>query len=417
VPYLRIQDRAEFAWRGLSLDTVRAFVDVAEVKRIIDLLALYKFNVLHLHLSDNEGWRIQLKSWPKLTPTGPDGRREFYTSDEFTEIIHYAHERFITVIPEIDMPGHVGAALRAYPELADPNSRLDGPFPLAWLDTDSPTTHRFVEDVLTELAAMTDGPYLHIGGDEAFGMPADAHAAFITRTVRLVRRLNKRAVAWQEASRGDVGPKETIQHWIDFAVPATAQHQAANPEGEDGSPAAHVTPTIPSGIPADLLALLKETFIAASADSARTAAKGARVIASPTGHAYLDRPHAELSRNPSQNSVRARLGLAHYPPTPIAAYVDWNPRHAVAAELSEQLIGVEAAVWCETVTSTAELEMLLLPRLTGIAEVAWTAPTSDRDLASYRNRLAQHALLWDNAGWAWYETATVSFPDREEPLQ
>ncbi|MFT4305664.1 MAG: family 20 glycosylhydrolase [Microbacterium sp.] len=407
IPYLHVRDRAEFAWRGLSLDTVRAFVEVAEVKRIIDLLSLYKLNVLHLHLSDNEGWRLQIASWPQLTRPDADGRRQFYTQDEVRDIVRYARDRFITVIPEIDLPGHVAAAVRAYPELADPDSPIEGPFPRAYLDASSPVVQRFVEDVVGDLVSVTDGPYVHIGGDEAFGMPDEDHAAFISRAVALVRRLGKRAVAWQEASRADIGAAETVQHWIDFAAPETSDEDT-----DDEVPARDVEDASHSGIPADVLTMLKHYFAKASGDSARTAEKGARVLLSPNSHTYLDRPHAESSLNEEQEQVRGRLGLAHYPPTPLEVYVDWNPYEVVAAELRPQIVGVEGAVWCETVTSTADLEMLLLPRLPGIAEAAWTPPNTERDLAVYRGRLAHHAALWDRAGWNWFEADTVDWTVR-----
>ena len=159
----RIADGPAWAWRGLSLDVVRRFFTVEQVKKVIDLLAFYKFNVLHLHLSDSQAWRLQIEAWPRLTGDLPHN-----TQDDYREIVAYAAARYVTVVPELDMPGHVLAAVRAYPELqgdAEPPHKY-----LAYLDPRAEVTFRFVRDVLGEVAALTPGAYQPRGGDEAFGM-------------------------------------------------------------------------------------------------------------------------------------------------------------------------------------------------------------------------------------------------------
>jgi hexosaminidase len=190
VPTVRIADRPRFAYRGVMLDVARHFFDVATVKRLIDLAAMYKINHLHLHLSDDQGWRIAIGTWPRLTSVGAatqvgGGPGGYYTADDYREIVAHAQARFMTVVPEIDVPGHTNAALASYPELAAPGVR---PKPytgtrvgFSALRPSSEMTSAFLTDVLGEVAAMTPGPYLHIGGDEAFGMPADEYADVVTR--------------------------------------------------------------------------------------------------------------------------------------------------------------------------------------------------------------------------------------------
>jgi hexosaminidase len=396
-----VRDHARFGWRGLSLDVARWFVPLDEVKRVIDLLSLYKLDVLHLHLTDNEGWRIEIRSWPALTG-GPDAPTEragaFYTQAELADLAAYAAERFVTLIPEIDLPGHAAAAIRAYPELGPAEGlTLEGPVPIAYLDAEAEAAQRFLADVLAEVAALTPGPFLHVGGDEAFGMDEGAHARLVTRAADIVRRLGKQVVGWQEASRADVGPGDTLQHWIDF-VPGATSEQAPNDRRDEPA----------SAIPADVQATLDAFFRDAQHDLGRIAAKGTRVLLSPTSHAYLDRPHAERSRDADQEAVRGRLGLPHYPPTPLRDYVEWDPAEVAPSVDPALILGVEGAVWGETITSEADLEALLLPRLVGVAEVAWAGTTAG-GWQAFRERLAAHARMWSHAGWAWFQADSVDW--------
>ncbi|HSM67400.1 MAG TPA: family 20 glycosylhydrolase, partial [Ilumatobacteraceae bacterium] len=166
VSAMEVRDGPRYAWRGLSLDVARTFHGPEQVRRVIDIMALHKFNVLHLHLTDDQGWRLEVPGWPALTTIGAAGALGdrpggFYSQQEFTDLVRYAADRWITVVPEVDMPGHCGAAIRAYPELgASPNV----------LDPDSPSVQAFLADVVATMAELAPGPWLHIGGDEAFGM-------------------------------------------------------------------------------------------------------------------------------------------------------------------------------------------------------------------------------------------------------
>lgn len=403
LPHVEVNDGARFGWRGLSLDVVRCFIPIDEVKRVIDLLALYKFSVLHLHLTDNEGWRIEIRSRPRLTAATPPSEgaaRAYYTQEEYTDLVRYAKQRFITLVPEIDLPGHAGAVLRAYPELGAGEVSLESRIPIANLDASSEAAWSFVQDVLGELAAVTPGPYLHTGGDEAFGMDDEAHARFVSRVARSVQSLGKTAVGWQEASRGDVGADQILQHWIDF----TSSHAGEDSAGEEaGGDAAGAL-----GLPPEVLEMLRQNFVKSAGDLERIADKGARLLLSPTTHAYLDRPHAESSRNKRQELARDRLGLRGYPPTPLSDYLEWNPLDIAPSIAPDRVVGVEAAVWGETVTGVEDLEALLLPRLPAIAEVAWSNAES-QSWPEYRARLARHALLWSRRAWNWYEADSVDW--------
>lgn len=411
LPHLVLQDGPAFGWRGLSLDVTRHFVPASEVRRVIDVLALYKFSVLHLHLTDNEGWRLEIRSRPALTAGRllEDGSRAYYTQEEFAELVAYARARFVTVVPEIDLPGHASAVLQAYPELgARAVAAPEGsPFPVANLDGPDDLVWSFVDDVLTEVVALTPGPYLHVGGDEAFGMDPQAHAAFVTRWAQRVRDHGKTVVGWQEASRAQLPPGQVLQHWIDFAG-NIADRQADAAAGGDGAGAAA---SAAAGLPPETVAMLAETFVQARGDLERIAAQGSLVLLSPNGHAYLDRPHAEPSADPAQAELRGRLGLPYYPPTPLRAYVEWDPTAQAGPLDRSRIAGVEGAVWCETVTSVPDLEALLLPRLPGVAQAAWGEP-GGTTWPEHRDRLASHAALWDRLAWHWYQDTSVPWRTR-----
>ncbi|MEV7631852.1 family 20 glycosylhydrolase [Microbacterium sp. NPDC089318] len=385
-----IRDEAAWGWRSLSLDVVRYFSDTDQVLRVIDLLALYKFNVLHLHLSDNEGWRLEIPGWPQLTPTDAD----FFSLAEYRRIVDYATERFITVVPEIDLPGHAAAALRAYPELnPEDAARPAGPFPIANLSTDSPAAWRLVDDVVTTLAENTPGPFIHVGGDEAFGMEAAAHEAFVEHAIAAVRAAGKKSVGWQETSRANVDAEHTVQFWVDFDI------DAPRPEQESGS-------TATEQIPDDSMAAMIAHFGEAMRDRQRILDKGLHLVISPISHSYLDRPHAESSIHGEQEQERSRIGLAYYPGTPVRDYLEWDPASVLARVDVSRIRGVEAALWCESIREASDIDALLLPRLPAVAEVAWSGSRRS-DWDGFRDRIAHHAPLWDAAGWCWFAVDSV----------
>jgi hexosaminidase len=186
-----IRDYPQFAWRGAMLDVARHFFGVEDVKRYIDLITSYKMNTLHLHLSDDQGWRLEIKSWPNLATHGGStsvggGKGGYYTQEQYKEIVQYAADRFVTIIPEIDMPGHTNAALASYGEL-NPNGKPTQLYTgievgFSTLQLNSDVTFKFVDDVLREVASLTPGPYLHIGGDEAHVTKKEDYIQFISTT-------------------------------------------------------------------------------------------------------------------------------------------------------------------------------------------------------------------------------------------
>ncbi|MFE7332153.1 family 20 glycosylhydrolase [Streptomyces sp. NPDC057565] len=397
---VHVTDGPALAWRGLSLDVVRTVFSADEVRRVIDLLDRYKFNVLHLHLTDDQGWRLETPSRPALTANAEPGT--FFTRSQYADLVAYAAARFITVVPEIDMPGHSRVAIAACHGLSDgevapaPASLEellaqvhDGSFAPVWLDPERAEVRSFVRDVLADLAAVTPGRYLHIGGDEAFGMPAEAHAAFVTYARGVVRKLGKEPVGWQETVRAEGGPGELVQFWIDDNMPLDPENPFL------------------AALPPVLVAQLTETFAEAAGDADRLRASRARVIVSRTGNAYLDRPYAEVARDAEAESRRQRLGLPTYPPVTLEdAYT--APIPGIDTDEGYEVVGFEAAVWCETVTDIDDLTFLLLPRLPGMAERAWT-PGSGQNWPEYRRRLAAQAPAWRRHGLMWFPAPSVDW--------
>jgi len=194
VPVTRIDDSPRFAYRGAMLDVARHFFSVESVKKYIDDIALLKLNYLHLHLTDDQGWRLAIDGWPKLTEIGAStqvggGGGGFYTQADYSEIVTYAAERFVTIVPEIDMPGHTNAAISAYPQLGDapavPYEGIEVGF--SSFAIRSETTYAFIDDVMRQLAALTPGPYLHLGGDESLATTDEDFLYFIERATGMVR--------------------------------------------------------------------------------------------------------------------------------------------------------------------------------------------------------------------------------------
>lgn len=411
LPAVEIADAPRFAWRGLSFDVARTFFPVDDAKRVIDLLALYKFNVLHLHLTDSEGWRIEIDSWPLLTAIGGQGAAKgrpggFYTKADYREIVRYAAERFITVVPEFEMPGHTAAIYKAYPDLAGDGvhestaNRERAPW-FQVMHPDHPRIFSFVSDVLTEIAALTPGACLHIGGDEALGMDDDLYARFIQGVQPLVHGVGKKLIGWQETARAGLAPGDIAQLWIS---PQQLEN-LATPDLSD----------LPEDfeLPPDAGKLL-EAFIGmlhkAEQDLDKALAQGADILVSQSVNTYLDTMYPEPSSDPSQEADRRRLGMLFYPKSTVAEFYDWNPATIRPTLHEDRIAGVEAAIWCESITGIDDLFFLLLPRLPGIAEQGWSpAPSgeaSDR-WAGYAPRIAAQAETWRRCGWKFFRSSVV----------
>lgn len=362
---MQIEDRPRFAWRGVLLDVARHFFSVTDVKRFIDLATGYKINTLHLHLTDDQGWRIAIDSWPRLAEYGGGsevggGPGGFYTQAEYAEIVAYAAERYITVVPEIDVPGHVNAALASYPALT-----ADGTAPERYtgikvgfssLVAGKEITYRFLDDVVREIAALTPGPYLHLGGDEAHSTQRADYQAFMERAGRIVAVHGKTLVGWQEIAVAPLPPGSVAQYWRP----------------------AHGSQT--------------ET------EAARAALRqGAKLVMSPAPHTYLDLKYTH----------ETRLGLDWAGTMEVRKAYDWDPATYLDGVSEPDILGVEAALWTETLTSWSDLAYMALPRLPGIAEVAWSSGV--RQWPEYAGRLARQAPRWTAAGLPFYASPQVDW--------
>ena len=364
LPGGRIEDEPRFPYRGAMLDVARHFFTPGEIKSYIDVIAQFKINHLHLHLTDDQGWRLEIAGWPRLTEvsggegTGVDGAGPgFLTADDYTDLIAYAAGRFVTIVPEIDLPGHVNAAQVAYPELTcdgqAPPARTDAAVGYSSLCADQEQTYAFVEDVIRVVAALTPGPYLHIGGDEAFATPPGDYHTFMTRVLPMVGKYGKRAIGWHEMAAVELPPTAVPQYW---------RTEPAN----DGV--------------------------------ARAAAAGHQVIVSPADRAYLDMKYDESSP----------LGLDWAGCVPVDRAYDWDPADRLPGVGEESVLGVEAPLWAETLRSLADAQYMTFPRLPAIAEIGWS-PRATHDWQSLRRRLAAFGPRWTAQGIAFYPAPEIDW--------
>ncbi|MBB5430876.1 family 20 glycosylhydrolase [Nocardiopsis composta] len=395
LPCGRFADAPRIAWRGLLLDPARRFLPPAELRRLIDLAALYRLNVVHLHLTDDQGWRLELPGRPRLTPPGTG----HYTARDYAGLQAYAAERFVTVVPEIDLPGHCAAALRAHPELGTmPRpAGMDPRFPYTPpLDPRDPAARRFIDDVLSETAALTAGRHLHVGGDEAVGISGDDFAAAVRLARRAARAAGKTPVGWQEAFRGGLGAGDIGQFWVDpemMDLPAGEHELAGRPE------------LLRAGYTMPAVEALRRFFAPSAGDLRRILDSGGRVLLSPQSHLYLDRPYEPGTAPPEQAAAARRVGFAYRPRT-VRHAAGWDP--AAYREIpADRLAGVEATLFAETVRGFDDLVLLLLPRLPGIAQAAWAAAAAD--WTEHRRRLAAHTRLWRDRGLTPFRTTEVDW--------
>ncbi|MGI8484282.1 MAG: beta-N-acetylhexosaminidase [Thermomicrobiales bacterium] len=412
LPAVEIADAPRFAWRGLSFDVARTFFQVEEVKRVIDLLTLYKANVLHLHLTDSEGWRIEIDAWPLLTQIGGQsaaGNRPggFYTKDDYREIVRYAAARFITIVPEFDMPGHTAAIYRACPELA--GDGVDAATAdlerAAWFQVmhpDHPHIFSFVTDVLTEISELTPGAYLHIGGDEALGMDGDLYRRFVEQVMPIVKGLGKKVVGWQETARAGVATGDIAQLWISPKL------------GDLAGDVANIDPNdLPEGFelpPFDdaLIAAFTDMLKLAAGDLDKALEQGANILVSQSTSAYLDTKYSEPPSDPTQEADWARLGMPFYPKSTVAEYFAWDPATIRPGLHEDRIVGVEAGIWCETIQTFDDLLFMLLPRLPGLFEKGWSPAVPDADAwAGYAPRLVAQTPIWDRHGWVYFRSSVV----------
>lgn len=369
VPAGRIVDRPRFAWRGAMLDVARHFFGVDDVKRYIDLLAKYRINRLHLHLSDDQGWRIEIRSWPRLTTYGGStavggGPGGHYTQAQYREIVAYAADRHIVMVPEIDMPGHTNAALASYAEL-----NCDGVAPPLYtgievgfsaLCVEKEVTYQFIDEVVGEIAAMTPGPYFHIGGDEVEKLTDEQYARFIERVQEIVIRHGKRPVGWEEVSKARLAPTSIVQQWRSDA-------RAGSPPWRNEA-------------------------------ALRAVQQGVPLVLSPAAKVYLDMKY----------DADTTLGLKWAGYVEVRDAYDWDPATLFEGVGEGDVLGIEAPLWSETLVTMADIEVMAFPRLPGIAEVGWSP--AGRVWEEYRGRLAAHAARWTAMGVSFHRSPQVPWP-------
>jgi hexosaminidase len=357
LPGLSIRDIPRFVWRGAMLDVARHFFGVEDVKRYIDLIAQYKLNRLHLHLTDDQGWRIEIKSWPLLTEIGGStqvggGKSGYYTQEQYKEIVDYARSRYVTVVPEIDTPGHTTAALASYAEL---NSSEEAPalyaetqvgFSTLWINSE--ITYKFLEDVIGELAALTPTSYIHIGGDEARSTPEEDYNKFIKRMQEIVVSHGKTSIGWSEIGEAQLLPGTITQFWI-----------------------------------------------SAGYENARR--QGAKIILSPANKIYLDMKYDESTT----------LGLNWAGLISVKVAYDWEPSAYIEGLEENDILGLEAPLWTETVLTMKDIEYMTFPRILGMAELAWSP--IGQTWEEYRQRLAAHGKRMEAMGINYFKSPDVDW--------
>ncbi len=401
IPKCLIIDKPRFGYRGMHLDVGRHFFPPKFIKRYLDMLAMYKFNTFHWHLTEDQGWRIEIKKYPKLTETGAwrdstvvgrccnpplkyDGKRYggFYTQDEIRDIVKYASERHITVIPEIEMPGHCMAALASYPELAC----TPGPFKVAtrwgvFYDVYCPKekTFKFLEDVLTEVMELFPGKYIHIGGDEvpkkrweesAFCQKLikkeglkneeELQSWFIRRIEKFLNAHGRQLIGWDEILEGGLSEGATVMSWrgIDGGIAAAKQHHDA--------------------------------------------------IMTPGSHCYFDHYQADPEFQPLAIGGFTTLKKVYsYEPVP----------EELTAKEAKHILGAQGNVWTEYMPDGKQVEYMTLPRMAALAEVDWT-PADKKNWTDFQRRINNHFKRYENLGYNYcqgsYKVNILTEPDSTE---
>lgn len=389
-----VRDEPRYPWRGLSLDIVRHWFGPADLRAVVDLVGSYKLNRLHLHLTDDQGWRLEIPSRPALTDKSSQGAVSgaaggFLSTDEYRELQEYAAEREIVIVPEIDVPGHVNAATHAYGELT-PSGEATDPYDgievgFSRLHLGLPSTEPFLRDVFTDVARMTLGPWVHFGGDEVHTMESAEFGRFVTLCQEIVTGSGKTPVAWQEAAGSAHGDQSAVA-----ALGGTAS-TGADPAGAD--PAGEEPVLVRPGTVLQYWDTRPDP-----APFLRAARAGAKLVMSPADRAYLDMKY----------TPEHPLGLQWAGCVELRDSYDWDPATLIEGLPESAVEGVSAAIWTETMLNSEHLFSMLLPRLAAVAETAWSQP-GNKDWESFRSRVAVEAATWRRDGTTYHPTPQVDW--------
>jgi hexosaminidase len=377
IPAVDIEDRPRFAWRGMHLDCCRHFMPIEFLYKWVDLLSMHKIGVFHWHLTEDQGWRIEIKKYPKLTEVGAwrketivghmrdkpyrfDGTRHggSYSQDEIRKLVRYADERNVTIVPEIEMPGHSQAAIAAYPELGCTGKQIE--VATSWgimkdiLNAED-STIRFYQDVLSEVMELFPSTFIHVGGDEAvkdqwkaspriqqrikeLGLK-DEHELqswFIRQMDQFLTSRGRRLVGWDEILEGGLAPGATVMSW----------------RGEEGG-----------------------------------------IAAAKAGHDVVMAPHQYVYFDHLQSQDKAKEPPAFGGFTPIEKVYGYEPiPAALNEEQARRVLGAQGQIWTEYIPTSRQVEYMAFPRACALAEVVWSAkhPAGQRDFGTFRPRLRAH---------------------------
>ncbi len=418
LPAVRITDAPRFPWRGMHLDCSRHFWSVDFVKKFIDLLALHNMNVFHWHLTDDQGWRIEIKKWPRLTTVGSqrsgtiigtnsdldDGipYGGYYTQAELREVVAYAAARHITIVPEIDMPGHMLAALAAYPELGC----TGGPYQVGhyWgvykdvLCVGNPRVYEFVQDVLTEVMDIFPSKVIHIGGDET---PSEKWQYCKKCNEIYIKKTLEGRVAGQVEGDSD-GPRTMPEYPYEEMVRSVLQpyftNKVFNILASKGRRALGWDEIL-DGAPHDAMIMSWR----GTAPGAKAAEAGHDVVMAPTTHCYFDYQQVEDTQfEPS------RCGGF----IPIERVYSLDPApDSLSVEARSHILGTQANLWSEYMTNEQMVEYQALPRMSALAEVQWTQP-EHKDYKAFLLHLTRFTSLFERYH---YTYAKHLWPDRQIP--
>ncbi|WP_324677362.1 family 20 glycosylhydrolase [Hymenobacter sp. GOD-10R] len=382
IPAVEVTDKPRYDWRGMHLDVSRHFFSVEFVKKYIDFLAMHKMNTFHWHLTDDQGWRIEIKKYPKLTSVG--GWRDgtlighytdqphkfdniryggFYTQEQIKEVVKYAQDRYITVVPEIEMPGHAVAALTAYPEL----SCTGGPFKVEGLwgvfddifCAGNEQTFTFLQDVLTEVMPLFPSKVIHIGGDEApktrwhecpkcqarmkaenLKSEHELQSYFVQRMEKFVNSKGRTIMGWDEILEGGLAPNAAVMSWRGMEGGTDAAKQKHN------------------------------------------------VVMTPGAYVYFDHAQGEASLEP--------LSIGGY--LPLATVYSFEPTpKELNAEEQKYILGAQANLWTEYIPTEQQVEYMVLPRMSALSEVLWT-PASQKNWPSFKERMQKQYQRYEAIG-------------------